>query len=265
MKLNQTKKITFGLIIFLFLISFGIFTQNEKIVLLSFLGFPIGTTIQKAFENFLENQRIKKIENDLPGLLITASSASCFVSEGNLLQFLVQNSQGELNKELKLALAQNISGMPLPKALEKVGERNKSELIVRAMKLISNGIENGSDMTETYLGASEDFSEVLRLENEKNAVMVMQKITLFAGCLIVPFIIGNVVSVNQNFESQSLENMVKLDLGLISTIYVLEYCLITSLFLGALDGFLKTSFFYAVFLLPIGLTLFLFSSGLKIF
>ncbi len=264
MKLKLEKSHLLGFCIFFALALIGLFAKSEKIAVLAFLSLPFALFAEKAFLEYLKNKKTKSIENSLPEMLITASSASSFVNEGDFLLFLTQNSSGELKRELKIALAQSRSGMPVRKALKKIWERNKSELIERAMKIISTGIENGAEMAETYLKTAEEFSEIIGLEREKNSTVIMHKITLIAGCLIVPFIIGNVVSLNQGFESDLLEGLKdtqKINIEVIGIVYTAEFCIMSCFFIGSLDGAWKKSFFYITMLLPLSLLSFWLSAG----
>jgi flagellar protein FlaJ len=246
--------------------------KSEKITLLSIPALFIPLALKHLKFQLAEEERQRQIEDEVPDILLLASSIPDNARIDKLVDFISNNSNGPLKKEFNLAKNRMESGMPPEEALEKISERNSSKSLSRSIGMIINSIKSGADMSTAFRETAEDFIETNSIIRERIAAMSLQKYTIIAACIIVPLVLAMVTSMvfKMDFsginelgiganESTRKELLNAAELG--SIIYITEFTIISSIFLGFQENRPKKSFFYAIILLTTGFMVYFFIKG----
>jgi len=219
----------------------------------------------KLIEKIKNGSRKKSLENGLVDELLKLSSAP----KTNDLQIVLEKLSESRNK----IISEEFSGLKAkidrghkPKEMFEI-LRNKyhSEILDRFLELVYLSTTAGTVSSSDYKQVADNFLKSKQLIDERSSLLLMQKYTIiFAGGLIVPGILGIVIALVEKLGST-------MDLGLLgfqastglyqvsyycAMIYILEYVLISSIYLALLESEPRKAFAYLVFLLPIGFLIF---------
>ncbi len=191
--------------------------------------------------------------NDLKVILVKLSSSSNKLISTEFSWVLSKINKGHKPKEVFKVLK----------------EKYQSPLLSKFLDLLEYSVFTGTVTSQDYKNIVKDFLRSRELVDERKSVLLMQKYTiLFAGGLIVPGILGIVISL-----VKSLTGIVDISVvGLTSSsslymvsyycsiIYIIEYIVISSIYLSELEDNSKKVWVYISFLLPVSLLIFFISS-----
>jgi flagellar protein FlaJ len=246
--------------------------KSEKIIMLSIIALFIPLALKHLKFQLAEEERQRQIEDEIPDMLLLASSIPDNARIDKLVDFISNNSNGPLKKEFNLAKNRIELGMPPEEALEKISERNSSKGLSRSIGMIINSIKSGADMSKAFRETAEDFIETNSITRERMAAMSLQKYTIIASCIIVPFVFAMVTSMVFKMDFSGInelgiganevtrkELLNAAEIG--SIIYIAEFAIISSIFLGFQESRPKKSFLYAIILLIAGFIVYFFIKG----
>jgi len=268
------ESILAGALLFLLVLFYGLFVaESERLAVFSFPAFFVPIVLNYFYKLYLFEARKKKIEDEVPDLLLLASSLPEKTRVEKLVSFMAETSEGPLGEEFKKAKSEIKAGVNLEAALENIKKRNKSLALNRAIDLLLNALNSGAKMNTVFRETAEDFIETNSILRERSANTTIEKYTLLlAGGIIVPLILGLLAGMVSGFNFSSIS---ELGIGISEAernsiveasllgnlIYIVEYALIASAFVAFQEGGQKKTVLYAVLLVPISLIVYFIGKG----
>ncbi|MFH0834925.1 MAG: type II secretion system F family protein [Candidatus Micrarchaeota archaeon] len=223
---------------------------------------------------YLRSKRLKEIDDNLPSALFQMASFPRRTSAERIMESVAKSDYGALSEEFGKACKQVRAGMSVPKALDALRERNDSLLLGRAVALLQNSYESGSDMSGAFRSAAEDVFRLQALGREHASAMTMQKYTLFAGgAVLVPLILGLLLNIVSSLDFASAgefgvsvethETLVEaIVLG--EQVYMVVFAAIASVFIASNEGNAAKSVLYFAVSAPFALLVFALVRGISI-
>ena len=232
-------------------------------------------TLSLLYYSYMLERRKQALEREAPMLLLQASVFPRGTPVSRIISYLARKENGLLGKEFLKAKKEITRGSSVEKALKALKERNKSAVIARLSDMLLIAYESGAWLGESFRELAEELLELKAMLAEKKAALAIERITLLAGsALIVPFILGVLVGMVFEFDftgieiagfsSQGQREELLAAAPIANNLYIIEYALIASVFLGWLDGSPKKAFVYALVLVPTSTIVFAFSQGLSV-
>jgi len=251
------------------LLSVGIscvFELNEIYSVLLFV-FCLGSPglFHYFFHLFLFEKNKREKEKLIPDILLQASIFPKGTSMIKIIKYISTAEYGLVSIEFKKALNEIEKGKTVEESLKEISFRCKSEIISRAINLLIQGNKSGAEMNKVFKESAEDILETQSIIKERIASVLIQKYTLIlAGGIIVPLLLGLITGFVQEMNfigidelglgMNSIERNEMISASLLANqIYILEYALISSLFIANQEGNTKKALVYALILIPLGI------------
>jgi len=227
------------------------------------------------FFSYSAEHRLKKLESEAPGLLLQASIFPKGTPVSKIISFLGKKEHGLLGKEFARVEIEIGRGKSVQEALQKMKKRNRSPVVMRLVELVLIAYNSGAYLGDSFRELAEEMLEMNSMIAEKKAAMAIERFTLIAGsAVIVPFILGVLTGLVFGLDfggieiagfSSTEQRAELLEIAPIANqLYIIEYALIASVFLGWLEGKPKKSFVYAIVIVPCSLAIFFFSQSLSV-
>jgi len=254
-----------------------LFANNfENLFFLGILTFFVPFFLNYIFQDILFEKRKRKREDLLPDLLL---EGSVFCDQKSLLKTIHSFSKQDLSllsEDFNRIYFDIKNGLSTEDALERNKKLNKSEAYSRVIDLLIQGYSSGGKISELLRELAEDLMETKAIIKERQAVMLVTKYTLLLSAgIIVPAILGTVIGLvtSLGFQTTSdigiglsiLERTELFSIATIgTTIYIFEYCILSSFFLALQEGNKKQFWIYLLIILPCGIIAFSFAQSLLI-
>ncbi|MFH1751498.1 MAG: type II secretion system F family protein [archaeon] len=222
---------------------------------------------------FLKEKNKREMESSIPDLLFQAALLPENTEIRKTLKYFSESNYGKLSLEFEKALNEVNRGASVSEALNNLKQRNNSRTINRAVNLLLQASETGSNLSYLFKETAEDLLEERIVLKERIATTIIEKYTLLlAGGIIVPAILGLLVGMisKMNFTNLSLleigltltEKNELLNAALLSNqLYIIEYALLASVFLSIQENNLKKAVIYASVLLPLSFVVYNLAKG----
>ncbi len=244
-----------------------------ELVLLSFaalLFLPL--TLSLLYYSYLLERRKKKLEKQAPMLLLQASVFPRGTPVSKIIAYFARKENGLLGEEFAKAKREISRGASIQEAMHKFSKRNRGLAMERLADILVIAYESGECLSDAFRELAEELLDMQAIQAEKRAVMEIERATLLLGtAFVVPFILGILTGLIFDFEFEGIEiagfssSEQRAELLAIAPtavlLYIIEYALIASLFLGWLDGAPRKAFVYSLALLPISVTVFFLAQG----
>lgn len=249
-------------------ILFALDAPNLYITTCAILAFAAPLLLHFFLQHYLFEINKRKKEAIVPDMLLQASAFPNGTGFERIIEYFSNERFGLLGGEFKKARREIEKGSTVQRALDNMASRCKSSIIERAMLLLKQGYGSGADMGSVFRESADDLLETNAILRERNAALVIEKYTLLlAGGIIVPAVLGLLVSMVSSMDFSALE---MLEFGrsieeketllqaavAANQIYIIEYSLLASFFVAYLEGNPKKALLYALFLLPLSLLFF---------
>ncbi|MEM5791129.1 MAG: type II secretion system F family protein [Candidatus Aenigmatarchaeota archaeon] len=139
---------------------------------------------------FIADNRANYVEEILPDALqIISSNMRAGLTHDKAILTSARPEFGPLEKELKNAAKETLSGKPLEEALKNMTKRIKSKLLERTISLLLEGLEKGGSITALLDSIALDIRQVRILKREiKSYVMMYGIFIFFAACIGAPLL-----------------------------------------------------------------------------
>ena len=208
--------------------------------------------------------RHRAMEEMIPDLLLQASVFPPKTPVTKTLEAFASEEFGELGMEFGRCAAEITAGKSIGTTFADFSDRADSPVVNRALNLLLHGYESGADMSAVFRETAEDLLETASAFRERQAALLVEKYTLlFAGAVIVPAILGLIISMVSGMHfSEFAEFGIGLpaeqrkqlfDAAVLgSQAYIAEYAILASAFLGFQEKDWKKGVLYAAFMLPAG-------------
>lgn len=221
------------------------------------------------FGEYLFSLKRKEMEEALVDEILRISGLARSNDLKVILTKLSSSGNKIISKEFSWALNKINKGHRPKEIFSVLKEKYDSVFLSKFLDLLEYSISFGTVTNQDYKNIVNDFLKSKELIDDRKSVLLMQKYTiLFAGGFIVPGILGVVISL-----VKSLVGVVDISaVGLSSSsslfmvsyycaiIYIIEYVIISSIYLSQLDDNSKKIWVYLFILLPVSLLIFFVSS-----
>jgi len=219
----------------------------------------------RLFNNYLFTVKRKKLETALVDEILRLSSLPRSNDLKAILSSLSNSRDKIVSKEFSNVYLKVKKGHNIKQLLVSLKNKYNSEILNQFLDLIVLSTTTGTVSLNDYKNIVKNFLKSKELIDERKSLLLMQKYTIvFAGGLIVPGILGVVISLVKKLSS-SLD-MASLGMTTSSTlysvsyycsiIYIIEYVVISSIYLSLLEDNSKKSIIYTLILLPVSLLIF---------
>jgi hypothetical protein len=233
--------------------------------------------LEALLKKYLVNQKKKKFEIALIDEVLLLSSQPRSNDLKQMIQKLSSSKHKIVEQEFKIIQRKIEDGHNIRELFEVLSNKYKSEIIDRFLELLYNSITTGTVTVGDYRSFASNFMRSKQLIEERASALLMQKYTIiFAGGFIVPGILGIVISLVKKLISNLDFSAISQFQGTVtggsqlfgvcyfcSIIYIIEYVIISSIYLSMLESDLKKTIIYLVFMLPVAIAIF-FSGSLFI-
>jgi len=215
------------------------------------------------FEKYYFTIEKKKLEDGLVDEILKLSS----LPKSNDLKVILERLSKSRNKIISnnfLEIIKQIDKGSSPKdVFEIFKQKYNSEILNRFLDLIYLATTTGTISFQDYRAVANNFIKTKQILDERSSNLLMQKYTiLFASSLIVPGILGVVISLIKSLISSI--SQVGTSLYQVTywcvIIYIIEYIVISSFYLSILDENKKRFIIYFLILLPVSFLIFFLSS-----
>lgn len=174
---------------------------------------------------FTADSRANYVEEILPDALqIISSNMRAGLTHDKAILTSARPEFGPLEKELKNAAKETLSGKPLEEALRNMCKKIKSKLLERTVYLLIEGMEKGGSITALLESIAADIRQARILKREiKSYVMMYGIFIFFAACIGAPllysvsiFLVETITKFGGEVEIEELpQTQVKIPLGTI--------------------------------------------------
>jgi len=190
--------------------------------------------------SYLASRRRKSAEKFLPDSLMQASSESIDAA----ISSICLSGYGDLSKQFSFAEKQISVGQNIPLALAGIWKRLGSKFAKRACDLLSCAYETGADLGEAMRSTADDLIRASAAEKEKSALLAVPRYTIFAGLVLVPFILSRAVAAFGSFPQHALLE------------YLVIFSFFSALFLAVQEAEPRKAVLYAPIFIPLAILVF---------
>lgn len=246
------------------------FLKTNKILIIVYLlvfNFVI-ELLKILFRKYKQNLERKKLEIALLDEILVLSSQPRINDLKQMLYKLSKSNHKIISREFSLVLKKTEEGHSIKEVFDVLSKKYNSEILDRFLELLYNSITTGTVSVTDYRSFANNFLKAKQLIDERNSSLLIQKYTIiFAGGFIVPGIIGTVISlVNKLTTSVELSTIYSIQPVTSSTlfsvcyycsiIYIIEYVIISSIYLSFLESDIRKAIIYVIFLMPVAIVMF---------
>ncbi|MCK9292509.1 MAG: type II secretion system F family protein [archaeon] len=184
---------------------------------------------------------------------------------------LINSNNKIISEEFLWAYKKIEKGHSLKDIFSILKKKYNSEILNRFLDLIITSVNTGSVSSQDYKNLAKTFLKSKELINDRKSLLLMQKYTIiFAGGLIVPGILGVIISLVKKLGEDVDLTLIGLNASTslysvayyCSIIYIIEYVIISSIYLSLLEDESKNIIIYLILLLPVSLLIFFVSKFL---
>ena len=249
------------------------YAHSWKIALFSLPAFFLPGALRYFYTLYIIERRKLRIGEEVPDLLLLASSMPPGTGVEKVIGFMASTSSGPLGEEFRATERQILSGMPVHEALHRMKMRNGSQALSRALDLIISALNTGAEMNAVFREAAEDSLETNSMLRERAAGMTVEKWTLLlAGGVIVPLVLGLITGMVSGMDFTTISELgigmpekQRIELVeasmLANIVYIFEYAVLASCFVAFQEGGQKKAVVYAMALVPLGMLVYLLGKG----
>lgn len=126
------------------------------------------------------DNRTRLVEELLPDVLrLLAANIRSGLTIDKALLVSARPEFGPLERELKTASKETLSGVTIDTALLKISETFNSQLLKRSVELLSEGLKRGGDLARLLESLSDDIRQIKILKKDVHAMVMMYVIFIF--------------------------------------------------------------------------------------
>lgn len=241
-------------------------------VLAPILTFALATTpalLVHFMQDYLHSTYVRQLDAQLPSALLYAASLPHRTGVEKVLEDLGRPEHGALGEQFRRAYEQVQAGASVPHALRALAQRvPDSPLVERSVNLLIEGYQSGADLSSALRDIADDAMALQALAEQTKSALAMHKYTLLlAGGLLVPFILGLLLSLTQTLQADALgvetglgpsQNSKEISAAVEAVVpgYLVLFTILAALFVALQEGQTKRAVLYVSGLLPLSLLVF---------
>jgi len=201
-------------------------------------------------------QRANITEEVLPeALVLMSTNLKSGLTPDKALLMTARPEFGPLEKELKFVAKESLTTVPFEDAIMEVAKKFNSNTIARTLKLISEGIKRGGEMSSILENTANHMREVSSLKRQISAEVMLQVLfILFASVVAAPLMFGTSTVIIEKISSLGITTAVQAPQGVGSSLpqmskigdaaqYMLQYSIaaiaLNSLFASFIIGLVQ--------------------------
>jgi len=222
--------------------------------------------MKSLFNKYFFSLERRRLENALVDEILKLSS----IPKSNDLKIILEKLSKSRNKIISynfIDVLQKINKGHKPKEVFDILKRKyNSDILNRFLDLIHLSTTSGTITFTDYKNVADNFIKTKQVLDERHSNLLMQRYTIiFSSGLIVPGILGIVVSLIRSLRTSIPDAISTTGLSLYSItfycviIYIIEFVLISSIYLSILEDNRRKAIIYLVILLPVSLLIFFLS------
>lgn len=205
----------------------------------------------------------REIDSALPSVLFHIASMPSGTPIEKILSEIANAKYGALSKRFLFCSKEISRGFSVSSSLARLSKKNDSKAFQFVSYLLLEHYKKGSDITSSFREIASDLLEFQSIERETISSLSLQKYTLLASaCFLVPAILGILFNFSSSLDFElspfiitSQENLYQAVL-FSNQLYLVEFSVITSLFISLQEGNKRKAIFYVLLILPISLIIF---------
>jgi pilus assembly protein TadC len=201
-------------------------------------------------------QRANVTEEVLPeALVLMSTNLKSGLTPDRALLMTARPEFGPLEKELKFVAKESLTTVPFEDAIMEVAKKFNSMTILRTLKLISEGIKRGGEMSAILENTANHIREVSALKKQIGAEVMLQVLfILFASIVAAPLMFGTSTVIIEKITSLGTSTAVQAPQGMGANLpqmsrigpaaaYMLQYAVgaiaVNSLFASMIIGLIQ--------------------------
>ncbi len=257
------KKIQYLLVVLLIVIL--ILTKNYVIIFV-FVGVVLSLLLIKQLLIAYKKTIIKRdLENTLTEEILKLTTINVSGDIKRIINCLTLSRNKTISKEFLIIKRKIMQGHNINDLFEALMKKYNSDILDKFLNLILISYKTGTTSQNDFKNLVDDFLRSKQIMQERNSMLLMQKYTIvFSGTIIIPIILGVVISLveklQSSFDMSALGFEINSQLFVVgyycAIIYIIEYIIISSVYLATIENNPKKFIIYLLIFLPVGLCLF---------
>jgi len=162
-----------GVVLAALVSTIGFFLLNWDLLLVviaAIFSFGIVWVIIYSVINMMADKRTDEVENALPDVLqIVSANISAGMTPYNALWVSARKEFGALAEEIKIAQKETLGGKSFADALTDMGNRVRSNVLQRTIRLLIQGMKAGGELPQILQGIGNDIRQMRLLQKEMAA------------------------------------------------------------------------------------------------
>jgi hypothetical protein len=164
-----------------FMFDFGIIMS----IIAAAVSFILVWIIVYSVLNLMADKRSDEVEGALPDILqIVSANISAGMTPYNALWVSARKEFGALAEEIKVAQKETLGGKAFNDALTDMGERVRSNILKRTVRLIIQGMKAGGELPHILQGIGSDIRQMRLLQKEMAANTMSYVLFIMFGMLL---------------------------------------------------------------------------------
>ncbi len=251
---------------FLLFFLFVFIVINNLTLLVIFLSLVVVCFFAKQLLITYKKTVIKRnLENTLTDEILKLTTINFTGDIKQIINILSLSRNKTLAKEFLIIQKKIMQGHNISNLFNVLKKKYNSEILDKFLNLILISHKTGTTSYTDFKNLVDDFLRSKQIMQERNSMLLMQKYTIiFSGTVIIPVILGIVVSLVKKLSSSvdmsSLGFEINSSLFVVgyycSIVYIIEYIIISSIYLAIMENNSKKFIVYLLIFLPISLCLF---------
>ncbi len=173
-------------------------------------AFGLTWIIAYAILSMMADKRSDEVEATLPDVLqIVSANISAGMTPYNALWVSARKEFGALAEEIKVAQKETLGGKPFAEALRDLGQRVRSNVLQRTVRLLIQGMKAGGELPNILQGIANDIRQMRLLQKEMAANTMSYTLFILFGMLLGAPLLFSVsiqfVGVINKFQPETME------------------------------------------------------------
>lgn len=138
-----------------------------------------------AILNLMADKRTDEVESTLPDVLqIVSANISAGMTPYNALWVSARKEFGALAEEIKIAQKETLGGKSFAEALSDMGQRVRSNVLQRTVRLLVQGMKAGGELPNILQGIGNDIRQMRLLQKEMSASTMSYTMFILFGMIL---------------------------------------------------------------------------------